>query len=613
MSQNNALDTVIKLCRSVVSLNSRNSISMEGTENSNIGGLFLGFDFSTQQIKATLINDRLEIVAEFNCPYETVAPEYGTTGGVHLDVKGKKATSPVLMWIKTFDRLLDEMKSSAIDLGKVKGIGGCAQQHGSVYWKHGAEQRLLNLDAHQTLAEQMIDAFSIGNSPVWMDASTSLECREIEEFVGSPQNLQRLTGSRAFERFTASQIRRIYKEQPEGVANTEHISLVSSFAASLLIGRYAPTDYADATGTNLFNINENVWESSICEFCGKGVTKNLGALCRSRTLLGKIAKYYVDRYGFAKDCFITAFTGDTCASLVGIGMKDGDFAISLGTSDTTFVLSKNPVFAIDGHVLLSPVEEDGFILMLGFQNGSKVREQVRSELKCETWEDFSKLLSLAKKGNDGFLGLYYDTQEITPKILGRFRFDPDGKVISSYPSAAHEARALIEGQFLAKKYHLLKAGFLKEFSCGRLFVTGGGSKNADILQVISDIFQLPVYSNDSKNSASFGSALLALPNFQRRKNNAPPLDGISTKLGVKITVSPDKTADKVFLALFATAFAAPTEENKETDLRGSAACLPTFGYVFGAALGYSGVYGAYYFGYYGRPYGYSYGAGYRYW
>ena len=43
------------------------------------------------------------------------------------------------------------------------------------------------------------------DSPVWMDSSTTAECRKLEEAVGGAQRLADITGSRAYERFTGNQ------------------------------------------------------------------------------------------------------------------------------------------------------------------------------------------------------------------------------------------------------------------------------------------------------------------------------------------------------------------------------------------------------------------------
>ena len=44
---------------------------------------------------------------------------------------------------------------------------------------------------------------------------------------------------------------------------------------------------------------------------------------------------------------------------------------------------------------------------------------------------------------------------------------------------------------LAKKLHIQRFGFK---ATGKLIVTGGASKNQQIIQIISDVFQMDVYS-----------------------------------------------------------------------------------------------------------------------
>ena len=77
---------------------------------------------------------------------------------------------------------------------------GSGQQHGSIYWKQGAKEVLANLHPDLSLEEQL-RAFFVRESPVWMDASTTKQCKTLEQRLGGPQVLANITGSRAYERF----------------------------------------------------------------------------------------------------------------------------------------------------------------------------------------------------------------------------------------------------------------------------------------------------------------------------------------------------------------------------------------------------------------------------
>ena len=55
---------------------------------------YLGFDFSTQQIKGVVIN-------EDNVSFDKDLKEYRTQHGFHEGPKGK-VTSPTIMWVTSF-------------------------------------------------------------------------------------------------------------------------------------------------------------------------------------------------------------------------------------------------------------------------------------------------------------------------------------------------------------------------------------------------------------------------------------------------------------------------------------------------------------------------------
>ncbi|XP_012590318.1 PREDICTED: xylulose kinase isoform X4 [Condylura cristata] len=354
------------------------------------------------------------------------------------------------MWVQALDIILEKMKASGFNFSQVLALSGAGQQHGSVYWKTGASKVLTSLSPDLPLYKQLQACFSISSSPVWMDSSTTAQCRQLEAAVGGAQALSCLTGSRAYERFTGNQIAKIFQQNPEAYSNTERISLVSSFAASLFLGSYAPIDYSDGSGMNLLQVQDKVWSQACLDACAPHLEEKLGAPVASCSVVGAIASYYVQRYGFPPECKVVAFTGDNPASLAGMRLEEGDIAVSLGTSDTLFLWLQEPTPALEGHIFCNPVDAQHYMALLCFKNGSLMREKIRDESASGSWSEFSKALRSTEMGNGG---------NLVPKT--------------------------------------------------KILATGGASHNREILQVLADVFGAPVYVIDTANSACVGSAYQA--------------------------------------------------------------------------------------------------------
>ncbi|XP_040921617.1 xylulose kinase isoform X2 [Toxotes jaculatrix] len=470
--------------------------------------LYLGFDFSTQQLKVVAIDADLNVVHQNAVQFDSELPEFRTRGGVHLHADGLTVTSPVLMWVKALDLLLDKMKRAGFDFFRVRALSGSGQQHGSVYWRTGASETLNRLDPDQNLYQLLQDSFSVSDCPVWMDSSSSQQCQDLQAAAGGALRLAEITGSRAYERFTGNQITKLQQNRPEAYQHTERISLVSSFAASLFLGDYAAIDYSDGSGMNLLDIRTRNWSEICLRAAAPHLDRLLGAPLPSTSVLGNVSSYFVRRYGFSESCSVVTFTGDNPASLAGMRLQQGDIAVSLGTSDTVFLWIQQPRPALEGHVFCNPVEWQAYMALLCFKNGSLTRERVRNECAGGSWEVFSAALRDTPLGNNGNMGFYFDTMEITPPAVGVHRFDRDDTKVSSV-SPQVEIRAVVEGQFLSRRVHAERLGY-SIIPGTRVLATGGASSNKEILQVLSDVFNAPVFTIDLSDSACLGSAYRAL-------------------------------------------------------------------------------------------------------
>ncbi|KAM8731540.1 xylulose kinase isoform 1-T1 [Acanthopagrus schlegelii] len=470
--------------------------------------LHLGFDFSTQQLKVVAIDGGLNVVHQNNVQFDPELPEFRTQGGVHLHADRLTVTSPVLMWVKALDLLLDKVKRAGLDFSRVRSLSGSGQQHGSVYWRTGASETLARLDPDQNLYQLLQDSFSVLDSPVWMDSSSRQQCQDLQAAAGGAQRLAEITGSRAYERFTGNQIAKVRQTRPQDYQDTERISLVSSFAASLFLGDYAAIDYSDGSGMNLLDIRTRNWSQTCLDATAPHLDRLLGAPLPSTSILGSVSSYFVRRYGFCESCRVVAFTGDNPASLAGMRLQQGDIAVSLGTSDTVFLWIQQPCPALEGHVFCNPVDWQAYMALLCFKNGSLTRERIRNECAGGSWEQFSAALRDTPLGNNGHIGFYFDTMEITPAAVGVHRFDPEDNEVSSL-SPQVEVRALVEGQFVSRRLHAERLGY-SIIPGTRVLATGGASSNKEILQVLSDVFNAPVYTIDLSNSACLGSAYRAV-------------------------------------------------------------------------------------------------------
>lgn len=102
-----------------------------------------------------------------------------------------------------------------------------------------------------------------------------------------------------------------------------------------------------------------------------------------------------------------------------------------------------------------------------------IREHVKNKLskKNENWEEFNKHLNNSVAGNNGFMGFFFNSQEITPALKpDTYRFNKENERIDNFDREEIEVRAVIEGQMIAKRVHAENIGL--KWPLKRIIVTG---------------------------------------------------------------------------------------------------------------------------------------------
>ena len=198
--------------------------------------------------------------------------------------------------------------------------------------------------------------------------------------------------------------------------------------------------------------------------------------------------------------------------------RDPTVVISLGTSATVFVADrlqgKKP--QLFGHLFPHPLHADDALMLLCYKNGSHTRDVVKGDFD---WAKVSSLL-LAREAPSRrtkyLLGFIFQQPEITPNTKqgkGEFIYCVDLK--SGEAARVHNVSAIdriiccIESRFIAMRHHIERFGIDTE-EARKVVVTGGGSQNTGVLQVVADILQATVYTARAQDSPNLGAAKLAL-------------------------------------------------------------------------------------------------------
>lgn len=510
------------------------------------GRQYLGLDASTQSLSAVVIevagDGPATVVLESSLNFDRELPHYGTRHGVLPRTDPASATSSPLMWAEALDRLLLSLAGAGLDPVRLAAMSGAAQQHGSVYLNARAAGALARFDPSRPLAPQLAPLLSRAVAPIWMDSSTSVECASITSAVGGATALAARTGSRAFERFTAPQIRKFATEDPGGYAATDRIHLVSSFMASLLAGENAPLEPGDASGTNLMDLRERQWWDAALGATAPGLEAKLPPIAASWTIVGRLSPYWQARHGLPA-AKIAAWSGDNPCTLIGVGLvREGRVAISLGTSDTVFGLMKDP--HVDpsgtGHVFGSPTGD--YMGLTCFSNGSLARERIRDAFGL-SWPDVSRILRSTPPGNDRRVLIPWFEPEITPPVLTpcvqRYRLSPD--------DAAGNVRGVIEAQMMAKAIHSRWMGI----EIDTIHATGGAAVNLEILRVMADVFGAAVHHFPTTNSAALGAALRAWHADALDEGRPLPWEAVTSAVrpDAAVRIAPDPHAGAIYRRL----------------------------------------------------------------
>jgi len=433
---------------------------------------YLGIDVGTSAVKALIVNEQQDVLAEADIPLRISRPR---------DLWSEQDPES---WWQAVQSAIDRLRAEAPSgLADVRGIGLSGQMHGAVV-----------LDEKNRPLRPAI---------LWNDGRSF---QEAEELGARYPHLSRRMGVIPMPGFTAPKLLWLARHEPETFRAVRKVLLPKDYIRLKLTGSCV-TEMSDAAGTWWLDEAARDWSDEALAATGLERT-HMPELVEGSQASGMVHPEVAEQWGLRKDVVVAGGAGDAAAGAVGLGaIEDGSAFISLGTSGQFFVTTRDfsPAPEALVHSFCHAVPERWF-QMAAMLNGASCLAWAAGLLKA----DIAELLretEASYRQPAPLLFLPYLAGERTPHN------DPYARGVffglSPGTRQTDLVQAVLEGvafSFADAKQCLEQAG--TKLSLAGLI--GGGSKSVFWTRVLANVLNIPLvrYKGSDKGPA-FGAARLA--------------------------------------------------------------------------------------------------------
>jgi xylulokinase len=273
------------------------------------GPLVAGVDSSTQATKVVIVDaDSGEIVSRGHAPHTV----QGTGGARESDPRE---------WWSALQAALHEALSATGRANTVGAISIAGQQHG-----------LVVLDSHGSPLRDAI---------LWNDTRSAVDAERLISELGAPTWAD-LTGLRPVASFTVCKWAWVRRVEPQVAAQARAIRLPHDYLTERLTGR-GTTDRGDVSGTGWWSPATGTYLERILALPEVDLAAEfLPAIVAPTEPAGTATDAAADALGLRPGTIVGPGTGDNMAAALGLGLRAGQAAMSLGTSGTIFAVSETP-------------------------------------------------------------------------------------------------------------------------------------------------------------------------------------------------------------------------------------------------------------------------------
>ncbi len=430
----------------------------------------LGVDSSTQSTKVVVVDlDTGEERSRGSAPHPATAPPVSEQ-------------SPQAWW----DALVTAVGGLDTDLGDVVAMSVGGQQHG-----------LVLLDERDSV---------IRPAKLWNDTTSADDAARLVADLG-PAVWAAACGSVPVASFTISKLAWVAEHEPETMRRVRRVMLPHDYLTWRLTGGHV-TDRGDASGTGWFDPATNRYRRDLLDpvvDSPEQFVHCLPEVLGPREAAGQLCAPAAAALGLPTAVVVAPGTGDNMAAALGLGLRTGDVAMSLGTSGTVYSVSDTPTADPTGLVAGFADAAGGFLPLACTLNATRVTDTVAGWLGLDA-PGLDALAADADIGFDGTVLVPYFDGERTPNLpdaAGSFHGLRTSTSRAALARAAHDG--VLCGLFGGLDA-LRAAGVAAD---GRLHLIGGGARAATYRQRAADLSGATVVVPDADEVVALGAAVQA--------------------------------------------------------------------------------------------------------
>jgi len=347
------------------------------------------------------------------------------------------------------------------------------------------------------------------NAIIWADSRSSKQ----EEFIKAqidPFKLYHITGHRPTAFYSLAKLLWVKDNEPDIYQKVYKMLNAKDYIVYQLTGEFV-TDYSDAGGTNLFDIQNKCWSQDIIDAVGINPAI-LPKLCTSLDAIGNgISKEAAKATGLLAGTPVILGGGDGSCATVGAGaVREGDTYIVIGSSSWISKTIRQPVYDPDMKVFNWVTLDPNYYSPNGTMQTAGYSLSWLKDTLCEndSYDAINAQIAQSPPGANGLLFLPYLLGERSPRWNANARACFLGMTMTSNKSDM--IRSVLEGVGYNLKIILDIIDNPKESPSEKVTAIGGGAKSEIWLQILADIWQKPIEVPEYLEEAtSMGAAICA--------------------------------------------------------------------------------------------------------